>query len=147
MQIINQIKDLNQSIKQDSKGKTISFFGLLSFLSVMLIRAVIRPSHFHLPPVGMFLQGTLPNFFAATGFCALAFLYHKLFFGANSNVSLAKKLLFATLFSLIGLALWEIIQYFLGFPIDYYDLLMTAAGNLVMGVFIVIMYIGDKKLT
>lgn len=37
--------------------------------------------------------------------------------------------MFSFLFSFLGLTLWEFIQYFMGYPIDYFDILMTAIGN------------------
>ncbi len=134
---LDLFKTIKSQNKADGKLKLISYWGLLSFLLCFFIRSFIRTQHYKFTGILDFLQGTLPNFFAATGFCALAYLYHQLFFGINANkVTLNKKLVFAFLFSFVGLTLWEVIQYLLGYKMDVNDVLMTALGSIITVVFI-----------
>lgn len=37
--------------------------------------------------------------------------------------------MFAFLFSFLGLTLWEFIQFLMGYPVDYFDIVMTGIGN------------------
>lgn len=128
---IELIKSIKNENSKNKNSRLISIWGLVSFGFCFFIRAVIRPRQYHFTGILDFLQGTLPNFFAATGICAIAFLNYKLFFGTVEQIpSTNKKLVFGFLFSFIGLTLWEIIQYFMGYPIDYYDIIMTALGSI-----------------
>jgi hypothetical protein len=129
---------LRSNITKDKRYRPMALWVFFSMIGVIAIKEVIRPMHLHLSPIGIFLQGTLPNFFAATGFCALGFLYYKIFF--KGDPCLSKKLLFAFLFSFIGLTLWEYIQYFMGYPVDYYDILMSAIGSAITVIFIWLIY-------
>lgn len=139
MNLIYSIKDINSKIKQDKQLKPALIIAILSFLGIFIIKA-IRPYHFELTYFQIFLQGTLPNFFAAVGFCVLGFNYSPIFFQlGNLKLTLNYQLIFAFLFSFGGLTIWEAIQYFMGFPIDYYDILMTAIGSAAMTIFIKIL--------
>ncbi|OCA69922.1 hypothetical protein BBH99_03810 [Chryseobacterium contaminans] len=40
----------------------------------------------------------------------------------------------------VGLVFWEVIQYFMGSPMDIYDILMTASGCILTAVFILTLY-------
>ena len=137
----DKIHNIFKSNRKDPKHRIISLWAGLSIVSVILIQRIIRPSHFKLSAFENFLQGTLPNFFSATGLCAIAFLYYKLFVcSEHTKNELLKRLIFASFFAFIGLTLWELIQYFIGFPVDYADILMTAIGCIVTSIFIVIIY-------
>ncbi len=137
MKFIDRIRNLNPSLRNDRKSMVISVFGLVSFLCVVLIQRVIRPQHIQLSGIEMFLQGTLPNFFAATGICSISFLYMAIVFNeGKSNNSYKKRLAIAVFFTFLGLTLWEIIQKFMDCPIDYGDIIMTAAGCLLAALFI-----------
>lgn len=107
--------------------KILLYWTIASFSGVTIVKTIIRPLHLHLSETFDFFQGTLPNFFAGAGFFSLAFVYYRAFY-RNVN-SLSQRLLFAFILSFLGLTLWEYIQYFMGYPIDYFDILMTAIGN------------------
>lgn len=134
----NEIKkEIKLEIKTDKKVKAIWYWGLFSMIGVFLLKW-IRARHMHLSETQDFLQGTLPNFFAATGICACLFIFYRLIF--RTHASFKKKLLFATLFTFFGLILWEVIQYFMGSPMDIYDILMTTLGCILTAGFILFLY-------
>jgi hypothetical protein len=54
--------------------KIIARFGLISFLATIAIKGVIRPMHLEMNESSQYLVGVLPNFFAATGFCAIFYI-------------------------------------------------------------------------
>ncbi|WP_347216148.1 hypothetical protein [Chryseobacterium sp.] len=130
-------KEIKLEIKTDKKVKAIWYWGLFSMIGVFLLKW-IRAQHMNLSEIQDFLQGTLPNFFAATGICASIFIFYKLLFRADTPFS--KKLIFSTLFTFFGLVLWEVIQFFMGSPMDIYDMLMTALGCAMTAGFILIIY-------
>ncbi|SHE47204.1 hypothetical protein SAMN05443633_101309 [Chryseobacterium arachidis] len=130
-------KETQLEIKTNPKTRLIWYWGLASLISVFILKW-IRAQHMHLSEPADFLQGTLPNFFAATGICAAVFVYHKLIFRVDKPFT--EKLIFATLFTLFGLILWEVIQYFMGSPMDIYDIMMTIFGCGITGGFIYILY-------
>lgn len=135
------INEIEKASKKDKQSKIITIWVILSFLGVIVVKIVVRPMHLNLSTFGKFLQGTLPNFLASSGYCALAFLYYELLFKTDKeNISVTKKLFFASIFSFIGLTLWEIIQHFMGYSIDYEDILMTALGSLTTCIFILAIY-------
>ncbi|MFI1770183.1 hypothetical protein [Thalassobellus citreus] len=107
--------------------RILEYWAILSFLGIIIIKTIIRPKHFYISDTFDFLQGTLPNFFAGSGLFVLAFVFFRAFF-TNQN-SIIKRVIFAFTFSFLGLTIWEFTQFFMGFPIDYYDILMTAIGN------------------
>lgn len=120
--------EVDKERKENPKLKILIYWAFLCFLGITLIKTVIRPKHYHLSETLDFLQGTLPNFFAGAIFYVLAFIYFRAFFRNES--SLIRRHIFAFLFSFLGLTLWECIQFLMGFPIDYFDIIMTAIGNL-----------------
>ncbi|WP_372776765.1 hypothetical protein [Mangrovibacterium sp.] len=125
------LKSIRYEIRKETKEKPLLKVLLgwvfLSFLGIAVIKTVIRPRHLQLSETLDFLQGTLPNFFAATMFSALAFVYYPAFFKSYNRLNC--RLTFALVFSFFGLTSWEFIQYFMGYPIDYFDLIMTALGS------------------
>ncbi|RXP64656.1 hypothetical protein EC396_01405 [Lutibacter sp. HS1-25] len=136
----NNIKyQLAKERKEKPRMRILSYWAIVSFLGIVIIKTIIRPKNLHLSGTFDFLQGTLPNFFAGSGFCVIAFVYFRAFY-IHEN-SLTKRLLFAFLFSFLGLTLWEFIQFFMGYPIDFYDILMTAMGNLLTIIIVVLLKI------
>lgn len=127
---LNTIRIENRSIK---KMNRILYWSICSFIMIPIIR-IIRTQHFKLNAPLQFLQGTLPNFFAATAICALMFSYNKVIF--NKDEKVYKKLWFASIFTFVCLTLWEVIEKFLGSPIDIYDIFMSALGCLLTCIFI-----------
>ena len=119
--------------------KYLIYWAIISALGIVIIRIVIRPKHYQLSETLDFLQGTLPNFFAGAMFFVLAFLYYRALF--RNNNSLTRRIIFAFLFSFLGLTLWEYIQFLMGYPIDYFDILMTSIGNLFTIIIILILRI------
>ncbi len=96
----NEIKnEIRSNIKTDRKLKLIWYWGIISMLAVFILKW-FRAKHLQLSPAIDFLQGTLPNFFAATGFCAVFFIYYKLIFQTDSSFN--KKLMFSTFLLLSG---------------------------------------------
>lgn len=135
-------KEIKLEIKTNRKIQLIWYWGIVSMTCVFLLKW-FRSRHLKLSESIDFLQGTLPNFFAATGICAALFVYYKLIFRADYH-SLTRKLLFSTLFTFFGLIVWEVMQFFMGSPMDIYDMLMTAAGCTVTAGFIIILH-REKK--
>lgn len=117
--------------------KILLYWAMLSFLGVIIIKTIIRPNHFQLSNTFNFLQETLPNFFAGSGVFVIAFVYYKAFY-INKN-SITKRIIVAFASSFLGLTTWEFIPYYMGFSIDYYDVLMTGLGNLVSILIIVLL--------
>ena len=136
----NEIKnEIRSGIKTDRKLRLIWYWGIISMSAVFVLKW-FRARHLQLSPTVDFLQGTLPNFFAATGFCAVFFIYYKLIFQTDNSFN--KKLMFSTLFTFAGLIIWEIIQYFMGSPMDFYDIVMTTIGCILTAGFIQQLYRG-----
>ncbi|CEJ71061.1 hypothetical protein [Chryseobacterium oranimense] len=134
----NEIKkEIQLEIKTNKKVRSIWYWGLFSMTAVFVLKW-IRARHMNLSGVQDFLQGTLPNFFAATGICASLFIFYKLIF--FTDTSFTKKLAFSTLFTFFGLAAWEVIQYYMGSPMDIYDILMTISGCVMTAGFIMIVH-------
>ena len=111
--------------KQSKAGKIIHIilciYAVLSFLAVSFIKLYVRNQHFELNATLDYLQGTLPNFFAATGISSVIFCNPYL----RSKVDTYKRrLIYASAFTFSGLTSWEYIQYFMGYPIDYNDIIM-----------------------
>lgn len=79
-------KEIKLEIKTDKKIKAIWYWGLFSMIGVFILKW-IRAKHMHLSEVQDFLQGTLPNFFAATGICASIFVFYKLLFRTDASSS------------------------------------------------------------
>lgn len=125
---------VNRSKRSKRKESLIlSLYSLFSMLAVSFIKVYLRPKKvFSNDPLFDYLQGTLPNFFAATGICSLIFFYLNMFSGLKRD----KCILFAVSFTFIGLSLWEFIQYTMGYPMDLNDILMTALGCILTVIFI-----------
>lgn len=116
-------------------GLILNTCGLLSVMAVLLIQDVIRPKHLRLNATGMFLQGTLPNFFAAT--CLAPFIFLLMVTVAGVGAQLNKLNFYACVFTFFGLTLWELILHYYGHRnIDVYDILMSAIGGVMMFFFI-----------
>lgn len=134
----NNIKyEIDKERGEKPKMKILSYWAILSFLGIIIIKTIIRPKHFQLSNTFDFLQGTLPNFFAGSGIFVIVFVYYKAFF-INKN-SITKRIIVAFASSFLGLTIWEFIQYYMGFSIDYFDVLMTALGNLASIIIIVLL--------
>ena len=131
--------EIHKERREKPNLKYLIYWAIISALGIVIIRIVIRPKHYQLSETLDFLQGTLPNFFAGAMFFVLAFLYYRALF--RNNNSLIRRIIFAFLFSFLGLTLWEYIQYLMGYPIDYFDILMTAIGNLFTIIIILILRI------
>ena len=136
-------QNIRYQIKKERREKPnlkfLIYWAIISALGIFIIRIIIRPQHYQLSETFDFLQGTLPNFFAGAMFFVLAFLYYRALF-RNDN-SFTRRIMFAFLFSFLGLTLWEYIQFLMGYPIDYFDILMTAIGNLFTIIIILILRI------
>lgn len=139
MSFLNVRYELRKEISEKPKQKVLLYWLLLSAFGIAIIKTIVRPRHLHLSETFEFLQGTLPNFFAGAIFCVLGFVYYSAF--QTYTFSIRRRLLFAFLFSFLGLVSWEYIQYFMGYPIDYYDILMTALGSLLTIIIILILRI------
>jgi hypothetical protein len=98
---------------------------LASALGIFAIRLIRSNLSGEFGSVGSFLIGTLPNFFGAT-------LYTSAIFNISDRIgfltTLGKRIAFSAGFALAGLTLWEIIQRQMGYPIDLYDIVMSALG-------------------
>lgn len=129
MNFTNIKYEIDKERNEKPKIKLLLYWALISFLSIIAIKGILRPKHLDISDTFNFLLGTLPNFFAGSGLFVISFIYFKAFY-PNEN-SLKIRLFVAFLISFLGLTLWEVLQYFMGFSIDYYDILMTAFGNLV----------------
>lgn len=133
--------ELKKEITENPRLKILAYWIFISALGITIIKTIIRPRHMPLSETMDFLIGTLPNFFAGSMFFALAFVYYRAIF-KNENLKL-NRFIFAFLFSFAGLTFWEYIQYFMGFPIDYLDILMTGVGNLFTIIIILFLRINE----
>ena len=138
---MNYIEKLFGVLNKQSKPeklvhRILCIFSVLSFLAVSFIKTYIRSQHFELNATLDYLQGTLPNFFAATGICGLIIIYANLL---SKTGTYKRKLLCAFVFTFAGLTSWEYIQYFMGFPIDYNDILMSFTGCIITIGFVLIL--------
>lgn len=130
-----------------TKSKTIIIIsGLISVLMILAIKDLIRPMHLHLSDAGKFLQGTLPNFFAATGLTCIIFSSIKslqLFPNKQNAI-----IIYGTsLFVFAGLTLWEFVRFWFGqIPIDYYDILMTLFGCVLTVIFLMALTKEPKQI-
>ena len=127
MNFTNVKYEIDKERKEKPNMKILSYWAIVSFLGIIITQDIIRPRHIQLSETFDFLQGTLPNFFAGSGFFALAFVYYRAFYRTGN--SLNRRLIFAFIFSFLGLTLWEFVRYFMDYPIDYFDILMTLIGN------------------
>jgi len=138
---MNYVEKLLEAQKKKTKTEKqihliLCMYVLLSFFAVSFIKLYIRSRNFELNATLDYLQGTLPNFFAATGICGLIFLYANLL---NKTGTYKRKLLYAAVFTFAGLTSWEYIQYFMGYPIDYHDILMSFIGCIITVGFVLIL--------
>jgi uncharacterized BrkB/YihY/UPF0761 family membrane protein len=131
--------EINKERKEKPNLRILLYWAAISVLGIIIIRTFIRPQHYQLSQTCVFLQGTLPNFFAGAMFYVIAFIYYRAFY-PNEN-SLKRRLLFAFLFSFLGLTIWEFIQYLMAYPIDYFDIIMTALGNVLTIIIILLLRI------
>jgi hypothetical protein len=131
--------ELRKKITEKPKQKILLYWLLHSAFGIVIIKTIIRPRHLHLSETFDFLQGTLPNLFAGAIFCVLAFVNYGAF--KKKAYTILRKLIFAFIFSFLGLTLWEYFQYFMGYPIDYFDILMTALGSLLTIILILLLRI------
>ena len=139
MNIQNIRHEIDKERKEKPNLKILNYWATISLLGIIIIKTIIRPRHYHLSEIFDFLLGTLPNFFAGAMFCVLAFIYSRAFY--INKKSIIGRLLFAFLFSFLGLTLWEYIQYLMGDPIDFFDIIMTGIGNVFTIIFILLLRI------
>lgn len=92
--------------------------------------------HYEFGSVGTFLLGTLPNFLAATAITSAIF---NLIDNVGVFSTVTKRITFATLTSFVGLTAWEFVQRLMGYPIDPYDIAMSALGATLIGMLIAIL--------
>ena len=138
---VNYIEKLFENQKKQSKMEKqahiiLCIYALFSFFAVSFIKLYVRNQSFELNATLDYLQGTLPNFFAATGICSLIFIYGNLL---SKIGSYNRKLLYAFVFTFVGLTSWEYIQYFMGYPVDYHDILMSFTGCMITIGFVLIL--------
>ena len=138
---MNSIEKLFETPKKQPKMDKLihiilCIYTLLSFLAVCFIKLYVRKQSFELNTILDYLQGTLPNFFAATGICGLIFFYTNLLSKADTY---RRKLFYSAVFTFAGLTSWEYIQYFMGYPIDYNDILMSFIGCIITIGFVLIL--------
>ncbi|MCL2074697.1 MAG: hypothetical protein FWH18_12300 [Marinilabiliaceae bacterium] len=138
---MNNIEKLVERLKEQSKTEKkiymfLYIYALLSMFAVSFIKLYIRKQQFELYTIFDYLQGTLPNFFAATGICSLIFCYAELL---RKTGTYKRKLLYASVFTFAGLTGWEYIQYFMGYPIDYHDILMSFIGCIMTIAFVLLL--------
>jgi TRAP-type C4-dicarboxylate transport system permease small subunit len=138
---MNYIEKLFEIQKKQPKTEKLihvilCIYTLLSILAVCFIKLYVRRQHFELNTTLDYLQGTLPNFFAATGICGVVFFYANLL---SKTGTYKRKLLYAFVFTFVGLTSWEYIQYFMGYPIDYHDILMSFIGCIITVGFVLIL--------
>ncbi|WP_111707405.1 hypothetical protein [Lutibacter citreus] len=128
MKNFNSIKyEIDKERNENPKLKILSYWSLFSFVGIIIIKTIIRPKQLHISEFFIFLQGTLPNYFAGAGLFSLAFIFYRAFFSYENSI--IKRIVFSFLFSFVGLTMWELVQYFMGYPVDYYDIIMTAIGG------------------
>ena len=130
---MNYLEKLFEALKKQSKTEKLiqiilCIYVLLSFFAVSFIKIYVRNQHVELNTTLDYLQGTLPNFFAATGICGIIFYFVNLL---SKIGSYKRKLLYSFVFTFIGLTSWEYVQYFMGYPIDYNDILMSFIGCII----------------
>ena len=138
-------RELLLNFRKDIRIRRIAICEILSFVGVIIIKGVLRPMHLGLSDTGIFLMGTLPNFFAATGFVALFFLISEIH---SDKVAFLKssvaRLNASTALTIVGLSVWEVIETLFGSRIDPYDIAMTIAGSLCSYLFIQLAWQPDK---
>ncbi|MBD8084586.1 hypothetical protein [Chryseobacterium caseinilyticum] len=129
-----EIKDeIKLQIRHDKKYKYVWSWALVSIICVFALKW-FRYRQFELSPTVDFLQGVLPNFFAATTFTAGFFIYYKLIFRTDNTTD--NKLTISSAISFFGLVIWEFIQLMMGSPIDIYDIFTTFLGCLITFIFV-----------
>ena len=138
---MNYLEKFFEAQKKQSKTEKLiniilCIYVLVSFLAISVIKTYVRDQHFELSVTLDYLQGTLPNFFAATGICGLIFYYANLL---SKTGTYKRKLLYAAIFTFAGLTSWEYIQYFMGYPIDYNDILMSFIGCIITVGFVLVL--------
>ena len=135
-----------RSLGSDKHISVIGIWEVASFAAIIAIKGIIRPMHLPFSEVGVFLIGTLPNFFAATGIFSCIFVYSKLLSEKHKYFqSTISRLNFSSIITFSGLSLWEVIQTFLGSNIDIYDILMSGIGCFCTYLFILTICRNDKK--
>ena len=134
------------NFRTDKRIRRLTIYELLSFVGVIIIKGVLRPMHPDLSETGVFLMGTLPNFFAATGFVALFFLISELHSDKVAFLkSSSSRLNASTALTIVGLSVWEVAETFFGSRIDPYDIAMTVVGSICSYLFIKLAWQPDKS--
>lgn len=123
-------------ILKNKNNRTILIWCLISFLSITIIKGVLRPLNLHYPKSVAFLMDTLPNFFAATGICPLLFVYIPFIISGEKIKKDHLRLILSALITLIVLITWEFFQLVWKYPVDILDILMTTIGCLLTYIFI-----------
>lgn len=109
-------------------NRILSLYCLICMLAIILIKDYIRPKHLKFSETGIFLQGTLPNFFAAFGLTTLVYIISKFLDKRLTSQSIAS-LFFASATTFLGLFIWEFVRYYFGkMNFDFEDIFMTFLG-------------------
>ena len=142
---LNKI-NFNKELEKDKLRFTILIFWEITLMiGVAYIQYILRPQKLNLSTTGIFLQGTLPSLFGASGYLALFFVFHKVLKSNSNNYKLINSVVFAFLLTFGGLTFWELIRTVI-YPFDFYDIIMTFLGCLISLLLISVLYFKDLKL-
>ncbi|GEM_PF-4967162 len=118
--------------KEANRMLALCIITIVSMGLVMMIR-YIRSLRLSLSDWELFLQGTLPNFFAATGLWGVIFMWYKKFAVVKGFYTLRNTLMVTFLIVFSGLCAWEVMQlYIADAPMDVYDIMMSFIGCVLM---------------
>lgn len=130
--------------KDKINAAILSIIGILSMIGVLYIQQYLRKQNIQLSDFGIFLRGTLPNFFAATGYCSLMFMWHRAYALNKGNYNIKRTLCIDFCITVLGLSLWELALFLIdGAPIDIYDIAMSFLGGILIVILIIILYRKD----
>lgn len=76
----------------------------------------------------VFLLGSLPSYFGASGYVALGFALYKMVLQHHGMYTLRKAMLGSFWVPILGLTIWECVRTVL-YPFDWYDVGMSIAGG------------------
>jgi hypothetical protein len=135
--------DFSKEVRKDKKRNSIlSLWVTLCMIVTFYIQEFLRPQKLQLSTLGYFLQGTLPSFFGAAGWCVLFFIFHKIYKSFNNEYKLINSITFAFVMTFGGLTLWEFMRMIIR-PFDIYDIVMTFLGCAVSSILIFMLYFRD----
>lgn len=106
----------------------------------LFIQEYLRPNRIFPSKMGIFLMGVLPSFFGSMAYVFILFIFYKLVQGHYQRFRLWSALLFANLFTVLGLGLWEFIRLVIR-PFDWWDVLASLIGGLFSTLLILAMYL------